>query len=93
MGIGLWAAVAAVIIDSVVTIFMCQKLIKTAEREAGKAAETLKPALKQEIENAALVLIPLIVDQLKSLTEHKGSSSAAIGAIHSIGNRSATDNS
>lgn len=69
---GIWAAVSAVIIDSIVTIIVGWRLNRTAKRETSNALEQVKPALRTELENAATLLIPLIVDIVKRHLEEKG---------------------
>lgn len=85
MSTGLWAAVSAVIIDSIVTLYVGWRLNRTARQEAVKAAETVKPVLQKELETAALILIPLIVQELKKHIGDRDKQDAPIRAIQTIG--------
>lgn len=60
MDIGLWAAVAAVIVDSIVTIGVGRALIRTAHRETAQASANVVPAIKDLLAQQALSLIPTI---------------------------------
>lgn len=82
--IGLYAAVAAVIVDSIVTVFVGWRLNKTARQETARAVEKVKPALKAEMEKAAVILIPLVVEQLKTLLVDKGKDNENTRTVHSI---------
>lgn len=62
-------AAAAVVIDSIVTISVGRKLIKTAEKETAKAAETVTPVIKEHLSEAINTLLPLALKMLKERTE------------------------
>lgn len=79
---GIWAAVAAVIVDSIVTVIVGWRLTKIAKRETANAVATVTPALQTELANAGIQLIPVIVKQIK---EHFGGEDEAARAIRSIG--------
>lgn len=88
---GLWAAVAAVIIDSMVTVFVGWKLTKTARTETASAVEKIKPALQTELGNAALILIPLIVAELKKHIDGAKPIDETPRAISDSSHKSTTD--
>lgn len=91
MSTGLWAAVSAVIVDSIVTLYVGWRLNRTARQETAKAADTVKPVLKAEMEKAALVLIPLVISELQKLLEVRGNNQdGTVRAIHPVSNEPAT---
>ena len=57
-------AAAAVVIDSAVTLMVGRKLIKTAEQETAKAAETVTPVIKEHLSQAINALLPLAIKML-----------------------------
>ncbi len=60
MNIGLWAAVAAVIVDSIVTIGVGRALIRTAHQETEQAAGNVVPAIKDLLAQQVVSLLPTI---------------------------------
>ena len=63
------AAAAAVIVDSIVTVIVGTRLIHTAKRETAKAAETVKPAIQKELQNALVTLLPAVVSRVAELVK------------------------
>lgn len=86
-GIAVWAAVAAVIIDSVVTIVVGYRLTKVARKETERAADSLKPVLEKELANAALLLMPIVIEQLKQFFERKETADATTRPIPIISHK------
>ncbi len=64
-------AALAVVIDSVVTIGVGRRLIRTAEKETAKAAETVTPVIKEHLEKAIVSLLPLITSLIQKEGEKR----------------------
>lgn len=66
--VGLFAAVAAVLVDSAVTVAMARRILAAAERESTRAAESVRPALNaavaSAIEQAVPLLLPAVLERL-----------------------------
>lgn len=85
--VGLWAAVAAVILDSFVTCFVGWRLNRTARKETAKAAESVKPALNEAIGQAVITLLPVLTETIKQhLDKREAEGDNTPGTIRSIGN-------
>lgn len=80
-------AAAAVVIDSIVTIGVGRKLIKTAEKETAKAAETVTPVIKEYLGEAFASLLPIALDFLNK--QKKEEHSVYTGSITPIDKRTA----
>lgn len=76
-------AASAVIIDSIVTIWIGKRLMNTAKRETAKAAETVQPVIAAELANAALKLLPLIIETVEEKLSNKDVYSGTVRSIRS----------
>lgn len=76
MSLAIDAAVAAVLVDSAVTAMVGRALLAAAHREATRAAETMRPALNdaiaEAIEQAAPLLLPVLVERLRPPRDDDG---------------------
>ena len=70
MDVGLWAAVAAVIVDSIVTILVGRALIRTAHRETEQAAANVAPAIGTLLTEQVVSLLPTLTGLVKAEIEH-----------------------
>lgn len=75
----------SVVFDSLVTMTVGWRLGKRAHKETTRAAETIKPAIQEELANAITMILPAViervVDLIKPSNEVKSVSSGTVRSI------------